>query len=113
MFESGDISFKVLTTSYPPFQILKNLLKERDSFILFTLKYRKPAPIVKVTSLKKRLNNKQSSIFFCHIINESYSLPRQKISSATLGIQVRNMKMVFKSYCTWRRVTVEKLMMKI
>ena len=30
----------------------------------------------------------------------------------TLGIQVRNMKMVFKFYGTWRWVTVEKLMMK-
>ena len=30
----------------------------------------------------------------------------------TLGIQVRNMKMVFKFYGTWRRVTFEKLMMK-
>ena len=30
-----------------------------------------------------------------------------------LGIQIRNMKMVFNSYCTWRWVTFEKLMMKI
>ena len=31
----------------------------------------------------------------------------------TLGIQIRNMKMVFNFYGTWRRVTFEKLMMKI
>ena len=36
MFLSGDISFKSFDY-IPPFQILKNLLKERDSFILFTL----------------------------------------------------------------------------
>ena len=30
-----------------------------------------------------------------------------------LGIQIRNMKMVFNFYCTWRWVTFEKLMMKI
>ena len=30
-----------------------------------------------------------------------------------LGIQIRNMKMVFKIYCTWRWVMFEKLMMKI
>ena len=30
-----------------------------------------------------------------------------------VGIQVRNMKMVFNIYGTWRRVTFEKLMMKI
>ena len=31
----------------------------------------------------------------------------------TLGIQIRNMKMVFNIYGTWRQVTFEKLMMKI
>ena len=31
----------------------------------------------------------------------------------TLGIQIRNMKMVFNFYCTWRWVTFEKLMIKI
>ena len=31
----------------------------------------------------------------------------------TLGIQIRNMKMVFNFYCSWRWVTFEKLMMKI
>ena len=30
-----------------------------------------------------------------------------------LGIQIRNMKMVFNIYGTWRRVTFEKLMMKM
>ena len=30
-----------------------------------------------------------------------------------LGIQIGNMKMVFNIYGTWRRVTFEKLMMKI
>ena len=30
-----------------------------------------------------------------------------------LGIQIRNMKMVFNFYCTWRWVMFEKLMMKI
>ena len=30
-----------------------------------------------------------------------------------LGIQIRNMKVVFNFYCTWRWVTFEKLMMKI
>ena len=30
-----------------------------------------------------------------------------------LGIQIRNMKMVFNIYGTWHRVTFEKLMMKI
>ena len=30
-----------------------------------------------------------------------------------LGIQIRNMKMVFNIYGTWCRVTFEKLMMKI
>ena len=30
-----------------------------------------------------------------------------------LGIQIRNMKMVFNIFGTWRRVTFEKLMMKI
>ena len=30
-----------------------------------------------------------------------------------LGIQIRNMKMVFNIYGTWRQVTFEKLMMKI
>ena len=30
-----------------------------------------------------------------------------------LGIQIRNMKMDFNFYCTWRWVTLEKLMMKI
>ena len=30
-----------------------------------------------------------------------------------LGIQIRNMKMVFKFYGTWHWVTFEKLMMKI
>ena len=32
---------------------------------------------------------------------------------SNLGIQIRNTKMVFNFYCTWRRVTFEKLMMKI
>ena len=31
----------------------------------------------------------------------------------TLGIQIRNMKMVFNIYGTWRQVMFEKLMMKI
>ena len=31
----------------------------------------------------------------------------------TLGIQIRNMKMVFNMHGTWRWVTFEKLMMKI
>ena len=31
----------------------------------------------------------------------------------TLGIQIRNMKMVFNIYGTWRWVAFEKLMMKI
>ena len=31
----------------------------------------------------------------------------------SLGIQIRNMKMVFNIYGTWRWVTFEKLMMKI
>ena len=31
----------------------------------------------------------------------------------TLEIQIRNMKMVFNIYGTWRRITFEKLMMKI
>ena len=30
-----------------------------------------------------------------------------------IGIQIRNMKMVFNIYGTWRWVTFEKLMMKI
>ena len=30
-----------------------------------------------------------------------------------IGIQIRNMKMVFNIYGTWRQVTFEKLMMKI
>ena len=30
-----------------------------------------------------------------------------------LGIQIRNMKMYLNIYGTWRRVTFEKLMMKI
>ena len=30
-----------------------------------------------------------------------------------LGIQIRNMKMVFNIYGTWRRVRFEKLMIKI
>ena len=30
-----------------------------------------------------------------------------------VGIQIRNMKMVFNIHGTWRRVTFEKLMMKI
>ena len=30
-----------------------------------------------------------------------------------VGIQIRNMKMVFNIYGTWHRVTFEKLMMKI
>ena len=33
--------------------------------------------------------------------------------SYLLGVQVRNMKMVFNIYGTWRRVTFEKLMLKI
>ena len=33
--------------------------------------------------------------------------------ASTLGIQIQNMKMVFKIYGTWRWVTFEKLMMKI
>ena len=28
----------------------------------------------------------------------------------SIGIQIRNMKMVFNFYCTWRRVTFEKFM---
>ena len=36
-----------------------------------------------------------------------------KLTRYSLGVQIQNMKMVFKFYCTWRRVTFEKLMMKI
>ena len=32
---------------------------------------------------------------------------------STIGIQIRNMKMVFNIYCTWHWMTFEKLMMKI
>ena len=34
-------------------------------------------------------------------------------SNSRVGIQIRNMKMVFNIYCTWRWVKFEKLMMKI
>ena len=34
-------------------------------------------------------------------------------SRGHVGIQIRNMKMVFNIYGTWRRVTFEKLIMKI
>ena len=37
----------------------------------------------------------------------------QILFMSRLGIQIRNMKMVFDFYCTWRWVTFEKLMMKI
>ena len=42
------------------------------------------------------------------ILNEVY-VPKYL---PILGVQVRNMKMVFNIYGTWRRVTFEKLMMK-
>ena len=35
------------------------------------------------------------------------------LSVFRLGIQIRNMKMAFNFYCTWRWVTFEKLMTKI
>ena len=31
----------------------------------------------------------------------------------SIGIQIRNMKMVFNIYCTWRRVMFEKLMINM
>ena len=37
----------------------------------------------------------------------------QLLHTYTLGVQVRNMKMVFNIYGTWRQVTFENLMMKI
>ena len=36
-----------------------------------------------------------------------------KIVNSRLGIQIRNMKMVFNIFGTWCRVMFEKLMMKI
>ena len=49
-------------------------------------------------------------------IQFSDSIPQpipQTIDVPRVGIQIRNMKMVFNFYCTWRWVTFEKLMMKI
>ena len=40
-------------------------------------------------------------------------IPNEHIVIYILGIQIRNMKMVFNIYGTWRQVAFEKLMMKI
>ena len=48
-----------------------------------------------------------SFFLWCKIIQQAiYLVP-------TLGVQVRNMKMVFNIYGDWRRVMFEKLMMEI
>ena len=47
------------------------------------------------------------------ITEQKHQVNMYKIPTSTLGIQIRNMKMVFKFYGTWRWVTFEKLMMKI
>ena len=49
-------------------------------------------------------------------IQFSDSIPQpipQTIDVPRVGIQIRNMKMVFNFYCIWHWVTFEKLMMKI
>ena len=40
-------------------------------------------------------------------------LQETQVLISKVGIQIRNMKMVFNIYGTWRWVTFEKLMMKI
>ena len=46
-------------------------------------------------------------------VSASFTFLLSIIFLRKLGIQIRNMKMVFNFYCTWCWVTFEKLMMKI
>ena len=48
-----------------------------------------------------------------NLLHTSEVTKMDNFSPSRLSIQVRNMKMVFKFYGTWRWVTFEKLMMKI
>ena len=60
--------------------------------------------------IRKRENaeKKQTAMTMGEVVNSIISLDKCK-----LGIQIRNMKMVFNIYGNWRWVMFEKLMMKI
>ena len=47
------------------------------------------------------------------ILDTENEIKNMTLTTYNLGIQIRNMKMVFNFYCTWRWVMFEKLMMKI